>query len=132
MPTRTVTIPVPAPFDLRLCLHGHGWVALAPHRFDDATTTLATVLLLPGARAVDATLDQQAPDALRLRLAAATPLRAADGAAAAAQIGHMLRLHDDLSTFHAMCARDEQLQWAARRGAGRMMRSATVFEDLMK
>lgn len=131
MSTRNVRLAVAPPFDLRLCLHGHGWVALAPHVFDEATGTLRTVLLL-GDLAVDATLAQTAPDALRLQLAAARPLTAQHGSNAAAQIAHMLRLRDDLSTFHARCAAEPRLAWAARRGAGRLMRSATVFEDLMK
>lgn len=131
MPTRTVRLPVAAPFDLQLCIHGHGWYALAPHRFDDATTTLHTVLSL-GERAVDATLHQQDATTLVLRLCAATPVTAKDGTLATKQIRHMLRLDDDLGPFHAMCAQDQGLRWAARRGAGRLMRSATVFEDLMK
>ena len=131
MPTRTISIPVAAPFDLRLCLNGHGWVALAPHAFDEAAVTLTTVLRLHD-DAVDATLSQAAPDALRLRLVSHRPLAAAATRLARQQIMHMLRLHDDLSAFHAMCRKDPGLRWAARRGAGRMLRSAGVFEDLMK
>ncbi len=131
---RIVRVRTPAPFDLRLCLHGHGWVALAPHRFDEATTTLHTVLRLGDGThdAVDAELDAVAPNRLRLRLTGHRALTAADGARAAKQIRHMLRLDDDLSAFHARCERDVDLRWAARRGAGRMLRSASVFEDLMK
>jgi len=132
--TRTVRLRTPAPFDLRLCLHGHGWVALAPHRFDEPTTTLHTVLRLGDGKhdAVDAELDAVAPNTLRLRLTGHRALTAADGAHAARQIRHMLRLDDDLGAFHARCERDANLRWAARRGAGRLLRSATVFEDLMK
>lgn len=134
MPTRTVRIPVTPPFELRLCLHGHGWVALAPHRYDEAGAALATVLRLGDGPhdAVDAALTQTAPDTLTLRLAAARPLTARDGKAAAAQIVHMLRLDDDLGAFHTLCRAEPRLHWAARRGAGRLMRSATVFEDLLK
>jgi N-glycosylase/DNA lyase len=131
MPTRTVTIPVQAPFDLRLCLNGHGWVALAPHCFDDNAATLTTVLRLHD-DAVDATLWQHAPDSLRLRLASHLPLPTTATRLARTQIEHMLRLHDDLAAFHAMCRQEPRLRWVARRGAGRMLRSATVFEDLMK
>ncbi len=130
MPTRTVSIPVAPPFELRLCLFGHGWVALAPHRWDEAKATFSTVLRLQE-DAVDATLTQQ-HDSLQLRLAAARPLSARDAHAAKAQVVHMLRLGDDLAPFHALCRTEPRLQWAARRGAGRLLRSATVFEDLMK
>lgn len=131
MPTRTVRLEVPTPFDLTLCLHGHGWVALAPHAFDEATATLRTVLRL-GEHAVDATLTQADAATLRLQLVGAGPLTAADGRTAVTQIRHMLRLDDDLSAFHAMCREEPRLRWAARRAAGRLLRSATVFEDLMK
>ncbi len=43
----------------------------------------------------------------------------------------MLRLDDDLSGFYLVAAADPTLAWAAA-GAGRMMRSPTVFEDLVK
>ncbi|MGZ4155266.1 MAG: DNA-3-methyladenine glycosylase family protein, partial [Actinomycetota bacterium] len=48
-----------------------------------------------------------------------------------ATVGHMLRLDDDLSPFYAVAAGDEDLAWAAA-GAGRMLRSPTVFEDVVK
>jgi N-glycosylase/DNA lyase len=43
----------------------------------------------------------------------------------------MLRLDADLSGFYAEAARDPELAWAAA-GAGRMLRSQTVFEDVVK
>jgi N-glycosylase/DNA lyase len=67
-----------------------------------------------------------------LRLESQRALSRTATAAARAQIAHMLRLDDDLSAFHRLCAAEPGLRWAARRGAGRMLRSATVFEDLMK
>lgn len=131
MSSRTIPITTPEPFELRLCLFGHGWVALAPHTFDEGSGTFRTVLRL-GAAAVDATLRQAEPGALSLRIDSAGPLTAADARLAARQIAHMLRLHDDLAAFHAICREEPRLRWAARRGAGRLLRSATVFEDLMK
>ncbi|HEU4418771.1 MAG TPA: Fe-S cluster assembly protein HesB [Planctomycetota bacterium] len=131
MATRTLHLPVPRPFELRLCLFGHGWVALAPHRFDEAQRVFSTVLLVDG-QAVDATLRHEKKEALALRLESERRLGGPEVRAASRQIAHMLRLRDDLSTFHAMCRKEPSLQWAARRGAGRMLRSATVFEDLMK
>lgn len=131
MPAATLRLRTPPPFDLRLCLFGHGWIALAPHRFDDATNTFSTVLSLGGV-AVDATLRQDGRDQLVLRLCGARPLDAAQKRLARRHVAHMLRLDDDLGPFHALCRREQRLRWAARRGAGRLLRSATVFEDLMK
>lgn len=134
MPTRTVTLPVRPPFELPLVLRGHGWYDLAPHRHVAGEASFRTVLRLGDDEydAVDAELTQTAGDALRLRLVAARPLTARDGKLAAAQLAHMLRIDDDLAPFHAMCRQEPRLRWAAKRGAGRLLRSATVFEDLMK
>jgi N-glycosylase/DNA lyase len=43
----------------------------------------------------------------------------------------MLRLDADLSAFYAVAAADPDLSWAAA-GAGRLLRSPTVFEDMVK
>lgn len=131
MPARTLTISTPRPFELRLCLFGHGWVALAPHAYDEAAGTFRTALQLAG-QAVDATLRGAPGGGLSLRLDSARPLGRGEATQAVRQIEHMLRLRDDLAEFHAICRKEPRLRWAARRGAGRLLRSATVFEDLMK
>ena len=43
----------------------------------------------------------------------------------------MLRLDEDLSTFYAVAREDPALAWACA-GAGRMLRSPTVYEDVVK
>jgi 3-methyladenine DNA glycosylase/8-oxoguanine DNA glycosylase len=48
------------------------------------------------------------------------------------QVRHMLRLDDDLSPFYAAAAGDGALAWVVEEGAGRMVRSPTVFEDVVK
>jgi 3-methyladenine DNA glycosylase/8-oxoguanine DNA glycosylase len=46
-------------------------------------------------------------------------------------VRRLLNLDEDLSTFYAIAAADPDLSWAAAR-AGRMLRSPTVFEDVVK
>jgi N-glycosylase/DNA lyase len=48
-----------------------------------------------------------------------------------ATVRHTLRLDEDLSGFYLVAAADAELAWAAA-GAGRMIRSPTVFEDVVK
>jgi 3-methyladenine DNA glycosylase/8-oxoguanine DNA glycosylase len=52
-------------------------------------------------------------------------------AALTAAVRRMLCLDDDLSGFYTAVADDPGLAWAAR-GAGRLLRSPTVFEDVVK
>lgn len=130
-PLQTTTITVPLPFELKLCLMGHGWIALAPHQFDKDQNRWQTVLRL-GKKVVDATVTQHQPTILRVDFAAKTTLQRSEVAAGRQQLQHMLRLEDDLSTFYAVCKNDPKRSWVALRGGGRLLRSATVFEDLMK
>jgi N-glycosylase/DNA lyase len=46
-------------------------------------------------------------------------------------VQHILRLDEDLSNFYETCAADADLAWVVS-GAGRMIRSATVFEEIVK
>ncbi len=48
-----------------------------------------------------------------------------------AGVKYVLRLDEDLSGFYALAAGDPELSWATR-GAGRMVRSSTVFEEVVK
>ncbi|MCB9878094.1 MAG: Fe-S cluster assembly protein HesB [Planctomycetes bacterium] len=131
MATHKTRLPVPPPFELRLCLFGHGWVALEPHQFDEARQRFTTALRV-GRQAVDAELWQLDDATLQLQLTAEKALSRAEVQHAARQLRHMLRLDCDLDAFWTMCRDVPRLAWTARRGGGRLLRSATMFEDLMK
>jgi N-glycosylase/DNA lyase len=44
----------------------------------------------------------------------------------------VLDLKAELSSFHSLCAADPRFAWIARRGAGRILRAPTLFEDAVK
>jgi len=131
VPNATVSLPVPQPFDLRLALFGHGWLDLPPHQFDEATTTWTTALRV-GERVVRAEVKQRGRRSLAVKIHADRKPSQRTLDSAMRQIAHMLRLECDLGEFHSVCDDEPRLRWAARRGAGRLLRSPTVFEDLMK
>ncbi len=47
-------------------------------------------------------------------------------------VRHMLRLDDDLTSFYRTMKADPNFEWISDQGAGRLLRSPTVFEDLVK
>jgi 3-methyladenine DNA glycosylase/8-oxoguanine DNA glycosylase len=47
------------------------------------------------------------------------------------RVTHVLRLDEDLSGFYSLAAEDPELSWVTR-GAGRLFRGATVFEEVVK
>lgn len=48
------------------------------------------------------------------------------------EIRHIFRLDDDLSEFYDLTSKHESLRWIKESNAGRLIRSPTVFEDLIK
>ena len=108
------------PVDFKRTLASHGVADLLPNRLDEEAWTLETTLDL-GGRAHPVTLSEGSPGHARVEGAKRTlPI-----------VRHMLRLDEDLSRFYALIAEDGELSWAAQ-GAGRMLRSPTVFEDVVK
>jgi len=121
-------LAVKPPFELPLVLCGHGWFALAPHRWADGT--FSTVLRADGEPVCVEV--RAAARGLAVRMQCASRLTGPALLALQRQLAHMLRLDDDLAPFWRLCAGHERLGWVAQRGGGRLLRSATVFEDLMK
>jgi N-glycosylase/DNA lyase len=117
------------PVDFPRTVASHGVASLPPARIDEDAWTLETTLALDG-RARSLRLARGRAGYARLELLGRRP-SARDRAALVATVRHMLRLDEDLSRFYALVADDDALSWATR-GAGRMLRSPTVFEDVVK
>jgi 3-methyladenine DNA glycosylase/8-oxoguanine DNA glycosylase len=103
--------------------------SLPPSRVDEEAWTLEVTL--PAARSartvrvVQGDADHATVEILGRDVAA----RSLD--ALLAQLRHMFRLDEDLSGFYVAAAADPDLAWVTT-GAGRMLRSPTVFEDVVK
>lgn len=120
MPRETVLrVPLPARFDLELALFGHGWIDLAPHRWDKDTRRFHSVI---------AGADVSAWQKGRV-LHVSTSGKSKE---VRAGLSRMLRLEHDLGAFWAICKKEPAFAWVARRGAGRLMASPSLFEDLAK
>ena len=67
-----------------------------------------------------------------VRVEASRPLNKAEAAIALRDARHILRLDDDLQSFYLATSSEPEFAWIGEQGAGRMLRSPTVFEDLVK
>ena len=113
------------PVDFVRTVLSHGVAHLPPNVVADDGSSLETVLPAGGRAWIVRVL----PDGVqRARLEAATDAPVDE---LAVVVRHMLRLDEDMSGFYARAAEDADLGWVAA-GAGRMLRSPTVFEDLVK
>jgi 3-methyladenine DNA glycosylase/8-oxoguanine DNA glycosylase len=106
----------------------HGVAELPPNRVELEARTLETTLPVPlGARTVRITASSR-----RLKIEAVAGSAGAQASDALTKtVAHMFRLDEDLSAFYKLVGADGDLSWCAR-GAGRMLRAPTVFEDVVK
>ena len=117
---------LPRPFDLALVARSHGWYDLPPFSFDAERPALGFAFE-EGGRTVTVTVSGRA----RPRVSASGG--GVDGAVEAA-VRRVLDLDARLEPFHALCreAAADGFGWIAERGAGRILRAPTLFEDAVK
>jgi 3-methyladenine DNA glycosylase/8-oxoguanine DNA glycosylase len=117
------------PVDFRRTLASHGVAELLPNRLDEDAWTMETTLAVrERARTLRIVAGRKRHARVEL-LDGRTPAR--ERAPLLATVRHMLRLDEDLSRFYGLVADDGDLAWVTS-GAGRMLRSPTVFEDVVK
>lgn len=122
-------IPVPKTFNFRRTVASHGWYQLPPFSLDTDKWKLSRVIDVGGKPPVTIFLSERKnhvlihPSRTLTRTEANTVLRDAR---------HILRLDDNLDEFYLATDSDPEFSWIAQQGAGRLLRSPTVFEDLVK
>jgi 3-methyladenine DNA glycosylase/8-oxoguanine DNA glycosylase len=115
------------PISFARTIHSHGCAVLPP-AVVDATPLVYRRGFRAGARVVEVAIRGRNGS---LIAETETKLSRRDARAIEAAIRRMFRFGVDLSPFYARLAGDEALAWAAR-GAGRILASPSVFEDVIK
>lgn len=118
------------PIDLWRTLNSHGLNALPPMALDEETRALVVTLPLPRGRPRTVRIRRGRSGSGRVEVLGRLPGEAMLKSIQT-RVRHVLRLEEDLSDFYARIAEDADLAWA-REGAGRLIQSPTVFEDVMK
>jgi len=124
-----ITIPTTPTFNFKRTAISHGWYDLPPFELKQENWTLTRVIDLGKARPLTVEI-RGTGKALKVTLPRAVGKRAIDKIKR--DVRHMLRLDDDLTHFYEAVAGDPDFSWIAGTGAGRLLRSPTVFEDLVK
>ena len=110
----------------------HGWRSLLPFEFDEAGWSITRVLASDDDGTPPITLHITSVDGA---LSVNIPRRKLGKRATARvtrDVRHMFRLDDEMSVFYSAVADDPEFDWIVREGAGRLLRSPTVYEDLVK
>jgi N-glycosylase/DNA lyase len=116
--------------DLWRTLVSHGFAELSPLRLDEDARTLEMTVRVPRGRPRRVRVEA-GPAGSALILVPGPRPGTRTAASIVEGVRHVLRLDQDLSVFYEQVADDPDLAWAAD-GAGRMLRSPTVFEDVVK
>ncbi|HSC73959.1 MAG TPA: hypothetical protein VLB89_07320 [Gaiellaceae bacterium] len=133
-PTTAFEIPLQGPggepVDLFRTFMSHGVADLLPGRVDEKERTYTTTLAVSGARPRTVRISRARSGFARVEVEG----RMLGGRATddlRASVRRILNLDEDLSGFYALVVDDPDLSWATT-GAGRMLRTPTVFEAVVK
>jgi N-glycosylase/DNA lyase len=122
--------PGDEPVDLWRTFISHGVASLPPMRVLEEHRAFEVTVALRRGKPRTVLVSQGPRKTARLTVSGRAP--GADAAVEIEQkVSHVLRLDEDLSSFYEMARTDPALGWATD-GAGRMIRSATVFEEVIK
>lgn len=128
-----LTLTPPRDYRLARDVCSYGYFLLAPNRWSIEQQTLTRALLV-GGKSVGVVISQRGATAARgdgapLRCEFDRDLSGTDRAEARAQIERMLRLDEDAAQIRAFHRVDPR--WK-KSGRGRLFRSPTLFEDVLK
>ncbi len=118
------------PVDLRRTIASHGLVDLPPMRPEPDSSALQITLPLPQGRPRTVRVAAGTPGTAVVTTSGRAPGERQARALLDA-LAHVLRLDENLSPFYARAAADPELAWVTA-GAGRLVRSPTVFEEVVK
>lgn len=124
----SITLAPPPGFNLIGASTAHGWYQLAPWTLDRERGTLSRPFELDD-KLVSVHIHQEGE---RLIIAADRDLPAHQASELAGHVRWCLRLDEDLSEFHALCEVDPALRAAVTPSGGRLLRSPTLWEDVVK
>jgi N-glycosylase/DNA lyase len=124
-----IKITTPRGFSFKRTAFSHGWSELPPFEVNAKTGTIIRVLDSGLTAPLTAVIAGE-----KRALSVSVPRKIGKSAVAAItrDVRHMLRLDDDLNEFYGAVESDPDFNWIPRAGAGRLIRSPTVFEDLVK
>ena len=125
----TFKIPFsPDHYSYRSTIQSHGWIQLAPFEWNRDTDELRYAYRLPGGALCRVHIT---PQETHLEIAIDS-----DDGLDAAQVENdlrwMLRVDDDLSEFYELCRREARLQHVPQEKGGRLIRSVSIWEDVVK
>jgi 3-methyladenine DNA glycosylase/8-oxoguanine DNA glycosylase len=131
MITGRMEIKTPPLFSFWRTVYSHGWCSLPPFMVNKEENSFSRLLELENGTLVLCVLKEQ-KGRISAALRSHTPLSAVQKTEIRYCLTQCLRLNEDFSEFYREAARHPGSRWIPKAGAGRLLRSPTVFEDVVK
>ncbi len=129
--SKILFLDTPANFSFRHTINSHGWCELLPFELDKENWRLSYVFADENSKNPVSAKIEKTNGKLKIEIAGEKiNKRFQDKILRDAR--HILRLDDNLSEFYKLIKSEKQLAWISKQNAGRLLRSPTVFEDLVK
>ena len=124
-----LTIRTATDFNFYRTVLSHGWCALLPFEFDREKWKLTRVLDLDRGKPVTVEISGRKGG---LKVVGSRQVNDRAKQKIIRDVRHIFRLDDNLQSFYQIISNESEFAWIAEQGAGRLLRSPTVFEDLVK
>ncbi len=123
------------PYDFATSVRDHGWIALLPFHWLDEQHVMQRVERLRSGKVVLLQLtskDAGSAERIFIDVQSDKPPTKVEQQDIRDKVRWMLRLDEDMSEFYRLCESDPELLVKLSSGRGRLLRSATLFEDVIK
>jgi 3-methyladenine DNA glycosylase/8-oxoguanine DNA glycosylase len=124
-----ITLTARQPFNFHSVVYSHGWMQLAPFHYDEIAQTLSYVDRLANGRVVEYCISET-PEGVNVDVLGR--LGKAEQAEIARKVEWMFALDQDFSAFYKAARLEPKLKRAKKLAHGRVLRSPTFFEDVLK
>jgi 3-methyladenine DNA glycosylase/8-oxoguanine DNA glycosylase len=124
-----LTLPALPPFSLSAVVRSHGWVRLAPFSWDEDSGRLSRIERLSSRRVVEMIIHESS-NGVKVKVSGDPSL--SEEEEVRRRVTLILGLDQDLSDFYALARKEPKLAQVQARAQGRILRSPTLFEDVVK
>ena len=121
-------LPARKPFKFMSVVNSHGWVQLAPFYFDETSNTLSYIFRSSNGRVIELELTD-GKDGVNVET---DKLKKSEQIEVTDAVNWMFGLDMDFSAFYAASRSEPKLAHVKKQALGRLLRSPTLFEDVVK
>jgi N-glycosylase/DNA lyase len=125
----TLQIAKPQNFNFQRTVLSHGWYSLLPFELDKGNWILKRVFTFENAAPISAQIYESEN---QIEISANEKLNQEQANKIVSETKHILQLDENLDEFYELVKFEPEFAWISERGAGRLLRSPTVYEDLVK